>query len=48
VSWDEDTLLGQLIYDNKNSGKTIRGREMLNKICGDRIPQMFWNWKGLE
>jgi len=48
MSQDEGTLLGPSIYNNKDSSKTIRGRELFNKIHGNGIPQMFWNWKRLE
>jgi len=48
MGWDKDTLLGQSIYNNKDSSKAIRRRRLFNKIHGDRIPWTFQNWKRQE
>ena len=37
VSWNEYSLLRQVVHDNEDGGKSIGG-ELLNEVHGDRVP----------
>ena len=45
---DEDGLLGEPIYDNKDGIETRGGWEFLNEVHGNGIPRMFWDWELLK
>ena len=38
MSWNEYSLLQQVVHDNKDGGKSIRGGELLDEVHGNRVP----------
>lgn len=47
-SGDEDTLLAEMIYNNKYGGITIGGGKLLYEVHGDGVPRTFRNWELLK
>ena len=48
MSRDEDSLFGELVYDNKNGGVSSRGWELFYEIHGYGVPGAFRNKKRFE
>ena len=38
VSWNEYSLLQQVVHDDEDGGKSIGGGELLDEVHGDRVP----------
>jgi len=48
VSWDEDSLFGESVYDDKNGGVSSQGWELFYEIYGYGVPGAFGNGKRFE
>jgi hypothetical protein len=43
MSWNEESLLSEMVYHYQDSSKTFGVRELLDEIHRDRFPRTEWN-----